>query len=47
MRALPERSWAKFSQIRTLWVERIGRCLGRVPPEGLDQVIEGLNEIIG
>jgi mRNA interferase MazF len=35
------------AQIRTLAVERIGRRLGRVAPEELAQVIEGLNEIIG
>lgn len=44
---LPKKSWAKISQIRTLAVERIGKRLGRVTPEELDQVIEGLNEIIG
>jgi mRNA interferase MazF len=43
---LPKRSWVKISQIRTLSVERIGRRLSRVSPEVLDQVIEGLNEII-
>jgi mRNA interferase MazF len=45
--SLPKKSWVKISQIRTLSVERIGRRLGRVPPEVLDQIIEGLNEIIG
>lgn len=44
---LPKRSWVKISQIRTLSVERIGKMIGRVSPEELDQVIEGLNEIIG
>jgi mRNA interferase MazF len=44
---LPKKSWVKISQIRTLSVERIGRRLGRVSPEMLDQVIDGLNEIIG
>ncbi len=43
---LPKRSWAKISQIRTLSVERIGRKLGRVAPEELERIIEGLNEII-
>jgi mRNA interferase MazF len=47
MRGLPKRSWVKISQVRTLSVERIGTRLSRVPPEVLDQVIEGLNEIIG
>ncbi|MBI3779839.1 MAG: type II toxin-antitoxin system PemK/MazF family toxin [candidate division NC10 bacterium] len=44
---LPERSWVKISQIRTLSVERIGKKLGLATPEELAQVIEGLNEIIG
>jgi mRNA interferase MazF len=44
---LPKRSWVKVSQIRTLAVERIGAKLGRISPEDLGQVIEGLNEIIG
>jgi mRNA interferase MazF len=43
---LPKRSGVKISQIRTLSLERIGGRLSRVPPEVLDQVIEGLNEII-
>lgn len=44
---LPKRSWVKMSQIRTLAVERIGRRIARLSPEELDQVIAGLNEIIG
>ena len=43
----PKRSWVKISQIRTLSTERIGRKIGRVLPEELAQIIEGLNEIIG
>jgi mRNA interferase MazF len=46
-RRLPKKSWVKISQIRTLSVERIGRRISRLSPEQLDQVIEGLNEIIG
>lgn len=46
-RGLPKKSWVKISQIRTLAVERIGRSFGRVSPEELAQIIEGLNEIIG
>lgn len=45
-RGLPKKSWVKISQIRTLAVERIGGRLGKVSPEELAQVIEGLNEII-
>ena len=44
---LPMRSWAKIGQVRTLSVERIGNRIGRVDPEELDQLIAGLNEIIG
>lgn len=44
---LKKPSWLKISQIRTLSVERIGKRLGRVSAEELDQAIEGLTEIIG
>jgi mRNA interferase MazF len=37
----------KISQIRTLSRERIGRKIGTVTQEVLNQIIEGLNEIIG
>jgi mRNA interferase MazF len=43
---LPKRSWVKISQVRTLSVERLTRKLGRVAPEELDRIVEGLNEII-
>ena len=44
---LPKRSWVKISQIRTLSVQRLGKKAGRVAPEELDRLIEGLNEVIG
>jgi mRNA interferase MazF len=44
---LPKRSWVKISQIRTLSVERLGNRLGRVTPEEIALVLEGLDEIIG
>ncbi|MBM3269127.1 MAG: type II toxin-antitoxin system PemK/MazF family toxin [Candidatus Sericytochromatia bacterium] len=44
---LPGPAWVKISQIRTLSVERVGRLLGRVEPETLAQIIDGLLEIIG
>jgi mRNA interferase MazF len=44
---LPKRSWVKISQIRTLSTERVGMKVGTVSPQELDQIIEGLNEIIG
>jgi mRNA interferase MazF len=43
---LPKRSWVKINQIRTLSVKRLGKKLGRVSAETLEQVVEGLNEII-
>ena len=42
-----KKAWIKISQVRTLSADRIGKEIGRVSPEELDQVIEGLNEIIG
>ncbi len=44
---LPKRSWVKISQVRTLSVQRLGKKLGRVAPEELDQLVDGLNEIVG
>jgi len=44
---LPNRSWVKISQVRTLSTERIGAKIGVVDPEELAHVIDGLNEIIG
>ncbi len=44
---LPKKSWVKISQIRTLAVERIGKKITDATPEELDQVVEGLNEIVG
>ena len=43
---LPKRSWVKVSQIRTLSVDRLGKRIGRVLPEELLRIIEGLNEIV-
>ena len=44
---LPKKSWVKISQIRTLSLERIKHKIDRISPEELDEIIEGLNEIIG
>jgi mRNA interferase MazF len=44
---LPKRSWAKISQVRTLSVERLGKKLAQIAPEEVDQIIQGLNEIVG
>jgi mRNA interferase MazF len=44
---LPKRSWVKISQIRTLSVERLSNKVGAITPEELDEIVEGLNEIVG
>ena len=44
---LPKRSWVKVSRIRTLSTARLGRRLGRLAPEEVEQVIAGLDEILG
>ncbi len=44
---LPKKSWVKISQIRTLSVQRLGKKLGKATPQELEDIIEGLNEIIG
>ena len=44
---LPRRSWAKISQVRTLSVRRLGKKIAAASTEELDQLIEGLNELIG
>jgi mRNA interferase MazF len=44
---LPKRSWVKISQIRTLSVERLSTYLGHISAEELNEIIDGLNEIVG
>ena len=44
---LPKQSWIKISQIRTLSTERLEKKIGKVSPEVLAQLVEGLNEIVG
>ena len=44
---LPKRSWVKISQVLTLSTQRIGARIGRVAPEELEHLVEGLNEIVG
>ena len=42
-----KRAWIKISQVRTLSTDRIGKKIGEVTVEELNQLLEGLNEIIG
>jgi len=44
---LPKPSWVKISQIRTLSTDRVGKRIGVVSDEELDQIVEGLIEIVG
>jgi mRNA interferase MazF len=43
---LPKPSWVKISQVRTLSTERLGRRLGRIGAEQLQEIIEGLFELV-
>ena len=44
---LPKPSWVKISQIRTISTDRLGKKIGALDPETLDQLIDGLLELIG
>ena len=44
---LPKPSWVKISQIRTISIDRLGRRIAALGPEMLDQLIDGLLELIG
>lgn len=44
---LPKQSWVKISQVRTLAVERLSNRLSQISPEELDEIINGLNELVG
>lgn len=43
---LPKPSWVKISQIRTLSVERLSNRVGRISPEDLEEIVDGLYEIV-
>lgn len=44
---LPKSSWVKISQVRTLATERLSDWAGRVDDIVLEDIIDGLNEIVG
>ena len=44
---LPKRSWAKTSQIRTLSVQRLKKKIGKASAGEMEQILDGLNELIG
>jgi mRNA interferase MazF len=43
---LPKSAWVKISQIRTLSTQRLGKKIGQVSANELNQIVEGLNQII-
>lgn len=47
LKKLPKKSWVKINQIRTLSVKRLGKKIGKATLKELDQIIEGINEILG
>ena len=44
---LPKPSWVKISQVRTISVDRLGKRIGSVSLEDLNQIVDGLIELIG
>jgi mRNA interferase MazF len=44
---LPKKSWVKISQIRTLSGKRLGAKIGKATEQELEQLLEGINEILG
>jgi mRNA interferase MazF len=44
---LQKPSWVKISQVRTISVDRLGKRIGSVSPEDLNQIVNGLVELIG
>lgn len=44
---LPKKAWVKISQIRVLSTLRLGAVIARVSTEDLEEIVAGLNQIIG
>jgi mRNA interferase MazF len=44
---LPQPSWVKISQIRTISVDRLGKKIGTIDAEELSRIVDGLLELIG
>lgn len=43
---LAKPSWVKISQVRTISVERLGKRIGAVGDEVLNQIVDGLVELV-
>ena len=44
---MPKPSWVKISQIRTISIDRLGTRIAVLGPEMLNQLVDGLLELIG
>ena len=44
---LPKASWVKISRVRTISVDRLGKRMGSVGSEDLNQIVNGLVELVG
>jgi len=44
--SLPKPSWVKLSQIRTISIERLGKCIGKIGEKELSEIIEGVTALI-
>lgn len=44
--ALPKDSWLKISQIRTISIDRLGSRIALLPPDTLNQAIDGVLELV-
>lgn len=44
---LPKSSWVKISQVRTISLDRLGKRIGSVSVEDLNQIVDGLIELVG
>lgn len=44
---MPKPSWVKISQMRTISIDRLGKRIAALGPEILDQLVDGLLELIG
>ena len=44
---LPQPSWVKIGQIRTLSTERLGKRLGHLDQAEMERLVEGLLDIVG
>lgn len=44
---LPKPSWVKISQVRTFSIDRLGQKIAALGSEVLDQLVDGLLELVG